>query len=163
MSLKITATLLLLVAAATLQAQSKVMQELHERHPDAAVFMLYHSTLNMLNVNDDEDYARMVYDIDRIKILTVSDTIGTFRKEELPKLRQQLAAHGFEELLSIHNRDLDMAAYVKQKANKEISGFFVIVYQPEAVLLIDVTGKVPAADISKLVKTINNIPQIPWK
>ncbi len=163
MNLKITATFLLLIAAGTLRAQSKVMQALHERHPDAAVLMLYHSTLNMLNINDDEDYARLVYDIDRIKILTISDAIGFFREEELPWLRQQLAAHGFEELLSVRNSELDMAAYVKQKANKEIRGFFVILYQPEAVLLIDVIGKVPAADISKLVKTINNIPQIPWK
>ena len=49
---------LLLAGSSPLLAQGPTMRELADDYPDAFKLMFYHSTLNMLNMEDNEDFAR---------------------------------------------------------------------------------------------------------
>ena len=117
------AIILLLVLPGLAQAQSKVMRDLADDFPDAFVLMIYHSSLNMLNIDDDPDFARMIYDIEKIKVLRVDKNEDKFTSEALSSLKVTLNDRGFEELMMIKSKDYDIGVYLLED-DGDIEGYF---------------------------------------
>ena len=141
------------------QAQSKVMRELGNDYPDAFVLMFYHSSLNMLNLDDDPDFARMIKDIEKIKVLRIDKDVDEFRKEDVTSLKADLTDDGFEQLMVIKSKDYDIGVYILED-DDDIEGFFLLMNEEENFTAIDVLGSMAVGDISQLVEKIKDVKDL---
>ena len=132
------------------------MRELSDSYPDAFVLMFYHSSLNMLNIDDDPDFARMIHDIEKIKVLRIDKEEDNFNSEALSTLKKELADRDFEELMIVKSKDYDIGVYLHEDGD-DIEGFFLIMDENETFMAIDVLGSMPVGDISQLVNKIKDV------
>jgi Domain of unknown function (DUF4252) len=148
--------ILLLLSTGFAQAQSKVMRQLADDYPDAFALMIYHSSLNMLNIDDDPDFARMIHDIDKIKVLRVDKKEEKFTVEKLSAIKSELTDRGFEELMIIKSKDYDIGVYILED-DGDIEGYFLLMDEDENFTAIDVLGSMAVGDISQLVQKIKDV------
>jgi len=126
--------------------QSKVMRNLAEEFPEARVIMLYHSTLNMLNIEEDEEYARMIRDIEKIKLLIVDKTTQKYSTTVIDDLKSDLSKYDFEELMTLRSKDYDIGVYINDD-DGDIEGFFFIMDEEESLVAVDLVGNMPVGDV----------------
>ena len=150
------AFILLLILPGLVQAQSKVMRDLADDFPDAFVLMIYHSSLNMLNIDDDPDFARMIRDIEKIKVLRVDKDEDNFTSEALVDLKGDLNDRGFEELMAIKSKDYNIGVYILED-DDDIEGYFLLMDEDENFTAIDVLGSMAVGDIGQLVDKIKDV------
>lgn len=143
--------LTLVLASQLTLAQSKVMKNLSERFPDATTFMIYHSSLTMLNQTDDPEIAELASSIDKIKVLT----FDSFSSEEKKKLVDDLESYGFEALMTIKHKGSDVLVYLLED-DDEIEGYFLLVQSEDGTMAIDVIGSPTAQQIGKIIDTVKN-------
>lgn len=148
--------LILFISSTQLFAQGPTMRELSEEYPDAFKLMFYHSTLNMLNMEDDEDFARIIKDIDRIKLLRIDKDKFIFKADDLKDLRETLADRGYEELMMVTSKESRISVYIQEDGD-DIEGFFLYMDEDEAFTAIDVRGYVALNDIGMLVETLKDV------
>ena len=132
------------------------MRELADDFPDAFVLMIYHSSLNMLNVDDDPDFARMIRDIEKIKVLRLDKAEDDFTKEALTALKANLNERGFDELMIVRSKDYDIGVYINED-DGDIEGYFLLMDEEENFTAIDVLGSMAVGDISQLVEKIKDV------
>ncbi|GEM_PF-1605705 len=155
--MKQTATIILLLILPLLaRPQSKVMRSLSAAHPGALVLMFYHSTLNMLNIDDDPEFARMVRDIEKIKVLRINKQENAFDRHALASLKADLQGHGFAELMIIKSKGYDIGVYILEDGD-DIEGFFLMMDEEDSFTAIDVLGSMPVGDVSQLVNKIREV------
>ena len=150
------AFILLLILPGLAQAQSKVMRDLADDFPDAFVLMFYHSSLNMLNMDDDPDFARMIRDIEKIKVLRIDKAEDDFTNSALSSLMEALNDRGFEELMIIKSKDYDIGVYINED-DGDIEGYFLLMNEDENFTAIDVLGSMAVGDIGQLVDKIKDV------
>jgi len=132
-------------------AQSKAMQNLAEEYPNAISFVLYHSSLNMLNQGDDPEIAALAATIDKIKVLTIQDFSEIAQKQ----LITELESSNFEMLMALKHKSLDVLVYIMEE-DETIEGYFLIVKSDENTMAIDVVGSPDAKQIGKIIDTVKN-------
>jgi Domain of unknown function (DUF4252) len=154
--MKILGIVFLLLLPGFTQAQSKVMRELAGDYPDAFVLMIYHSSLNMLNMDDDPDFARMIHDIDKIKVLRIDKQEEKFSGDNLSTIKGNLNDRGFEELMIIKSKDYDIGVYILAE-DDDIEGYFLMMDEDKNFTAIDVLGSMAVGDISQLVEKIKDV------
>lgn len=149
------ALILLLILPGLVQAQSKVMRDLADDFPESRVIMIYHSSLTMLNMEDDPDFARMIYDIEKIKVLIIDkeDQEEGYSEEVLPSLKADLVERNFEELMIVKSKEYDIGVYILED-DDEIEGFFFVMDETDSLVAIDLLGSMPVGDISQLIDKI---------
>ena len=143
----------LIICPALAFGQSKVMRNLAEEFPEARVIMLYHSTLNMLNIEEDEEYARMIRDIEKIKLLIVDKTTQKYSTTVIDDLKSDLSKYDFEELMTLRSKDYDIGVYINDD-DGDIEGFFFIMDEEESLVAVDLVGNMPVGDVGKLIDKI---------
>jgi len=155
-----TITFLVLVGTSfVVNAQSKLMRELSDTYPDAFVLMFYHSSLNMLNMDDDPDFARMVHDIDKIKVLRINKEEENFTNESLVNLKARITDKGYENLMVIKSKEMDIGVFILEDDN-EIEGFFLLMDEDENFWAIDLLGSMQVGDIGQLVSKIKEVKDL---
>jgi len=132
------------------------MRNLADDYPDAFVLMIYHSSLNMLNIDDNPDFARMIHDIDRIKVLRIDKKEENFTNTSLSSLKETLTDRGFEELMIVKSKEYDIGVYIHEDED-EIEGYFLILNEDENFTAIDVLGSMAVGDIGQLVEKIKDV------
>lgn len=147
---------ILFISSTQLFAQGPTMRELSEEYPEAFKMMFYHSTLNMLNMEDDEDFARVIKDIDRIKLLRVDKDKFIFKADDLKELRETLADRGYEELMMVTSKESRISVFIQEDGD-DIEGFFLYMDEDEAFTAIDVRGYIALNDIGMLVETLKDV------
>ena len=140
-------------------AQSKLMRELSDTYPDAFVLMFYHSSLNMLNIDDDPDFARMIHDIDKIKVLRINKKEENFTNESLVKLKSTITDKGYENLMVIKSKEMNIGVFILEDDN-EILGFFLLMDEDEYFWAIDLLGSMQVGDIGQLVSKIKEVKDL---
>ncbi len=148
--------LLLFLIPIHLWAQGPTMKELSEQYDEAKSFMIYHSTLNMLNIEDNEDFARVVHDIDRIKVLIIEKSEHDFTPTNLTEVREALGERSYEELMTIESKENKIAVFI-QEVDEDIEGFFLYLDENDSFTAIDVRGSIQLQDIGLLVDKIQEI------
>ena len=132
------------------------MRELSEEYDEARAFMIYHSSLNMLNIEDNEDFTRVVHDIDRIKVLIIDKSESEFASSRLSDLRETLADRSYEELMTFDSKENNIAVFILED-DEEIEGFFLYMDEGESFTAIDVRGSIQLKDIGLLVEKIQEL------
>lgn len=140
-------------------AQSKLMRELSDTYPDAFVLMFYHSSLNMLNIEDDPDFARMIHDIDKIKVLRINKKEENFTNESLVELKSTIIDKGYENLMVIKSKEMNIGVFILEDDN-EILGFFLLMDEDEYFWAIDLLGSMQVGDIGQLVSKIKEVKDL---
>ena len=135
------------------------MKELSEEYPAAFKLMFYHSSLNMLNIEDNEDFARVIRDIDKIKLLRIDKEEASFNNEQLKSIRTKLNTRSYEELMKVKSQDSDIAVFI-QEDDGDIEGFFLYMDEEESFTAIDVRGYIDLADIGLLVDKIKEVDKL---
>ncbi len=157
--MRIITLLALMGSSLFVNAQSKLMRELSDTYPDAFVLMFYHSTLNMLNIDDDPDFARMIHDIDKIKVLRIEKREENFTNESLVKLKSTITDKGYENLMVIKSKEMDIGVFILEDDN-EIEGFFLLMDEDENFWAIDLLGSMQVGDIGQLVSKIKEVKDL---
>lgn len=137
----------------TVSAQSKAMRQLVDEYPDARVIMIYHSSLNMLNMDDDPDFARMIRDIEKIKVLIIDKEGEDYNEKTLPALKSELSDTGFEKLMVVKSKDYDIGAYILEE-DDDIEGFFFVMEEDDSLVAVDLVGSMPVSDIGQLMEKL---------
>ena len=132
------------------------MRNLSDEYPDAFVLMFYHSSLNMLNIDDDPEFARMISDIEKIKVLRINKEEDNFDAKAISDLKKDLADRDFEELMIVKSKDYDIGIYILED-DDDIEGFFLLMDEDETFMAIDVLGSMQVGDISQLVNKIKEV------
>ena len=140
-------------------AQGKTMRELSDQYPDAFELMFYHSSLNMLNIEDNEDYARVIRDIDRIKLIRIEKDEFDFASGDLSDIRETLADRSYEELMMVTSKDSKISVFIQEDGD-DVEGFFLYMDEEEAFTAIDVRGYIQLQDIGLLVEKLKDIDKI---
>jgi hypothetical protein len=107
----------------------------------------------MLNIDDDPEFARMIHDIDKIKVLRINKEEDNFNSEALNTLKKDLADRDFEELMIVKSKEYDIGVYIHEDGD-DIEGFFLMMDEDETFMAIDVLGSMPVGDIGQLVNKI---------
>ena len=154
--MRITTILFLLLLPILSIGQSKAMRNLSDEYPDAFVLMFYHSSLNMLNIDDDPEFARMISDIEKIKVLRINKEENKFDAKAISDLKKDLADRDFEELMIVKSKDYDIGIYILED-DDDIEGFFLLMDEDETFMAIDVLGSMQVGDISQLVNKIKEV------
>ncbi len=157
--MRIIIILVLLTSPLVGNSQSKIMRELSDNYPDAFVLMFYHSSLNMLNVDDDPEFARMIRDIDKIKVLRLDKANDNFNSQELASLKAKLNDKGYENLMVVKSKELDVGVFILEEDN-DTKGFFLLMDEDENFTAIDVLGSMQVGDISQLVTKIKEVKDL---
>ncbi|MEN8248537.1 MAG: DUF4252 domain-containing protein [Bacteroidota bacterium] len=144
------------------QAQSKVMRNLSEQYPDAFVLMFYHSSLNMLNIDDDPTFSRMIRDLEKIKLLRINKDADSFTKENLNELKEELNDRDYEKLMVAKSKEFDITVYILEDPPgggqaSDIEGFFLFMDEESEFYAIDVVGSMNVSDIGLLVDRIKEV------
>lgn len=142
--------LLLILVPAIAHSQSKVMRNLADDFPEARVLMFYHSTLNMLNLEDDPEFAEMIRDIEKIKVLIIENSLTDDKKAVVADLKLDLGKYDFEELMTINSKDYDIGVYINDD-DGNIEGFFFIMNEEESLITVDLVGSMPVSDVGMLI------------
>ena len=140
-------------------AQGKTMRELSDQYPDAFELMFYHSSLNMLNIEDNEDYARVIKDIDRIKLIRIEKDEFDFASGNLSDIRETLSDRSYEELMMVTSKDSKISVFIQEDGD-DVEGFFLYMDEEEAFTAIDVRGYIQLNDIGLLVEKLKDIDKI---
>ena len=150
--MKLIAILVLALLPCYTLAQSKVMRNLSEEFPDGRVFMFYHSSLRMLNVEDDPDFDRMIRDIEKIKVLMIEKEESFESEKVLSEIKDGLEDEEFEELMAVKSKDYNIGVYILE--DDESEGFFLLMNEDDNLIAIDLVGSMPIGDIGQLVDKI---------
>ena len=126
------------------------MRNLADEFPDARVLMFYHSTLNMLNLEDDPEFAEMIRDIEKIKVLIVEKSSSDDKNEAVTELKLDLGKYDFEELMTINSKDYDIGVYINDD-DGDIDGFFFIMNEEDSLIAVDLVGSMPVSDVGMLI------------
>lgn len=132
------------------------MRNLSEQYPDAFVLMFYHSSLNMLNIDDDPTFARMIRDLEKIKLLRINKDADDFTSENLKDLKKELNDRDYEMLMVAKSNEFDITVYILED-DDDIKGFFLFMDEESEFYAIDVVGSMNVGDISLLVDRIKEV------
>lgn len=157
--MRIITLLALMGSSLFVNAQSKLMRELSDTYPEAFVLMFYHSSLNMLNIDDDPDFARMIHDIDKIKVLRINKKEENFTNESLVELKSTIIDKGYENLMVIKSKEMNIGVFILEDDN-EILGFFLLMDEDEYFWAIDLLGSMQVGDIGQLVSKIKEVKDL---
>ncbi len=131
-------------------AQSSVVTDFKENHETALSLYLYPSTLRMINIERNPEFDAMISEIKKARFFKLDS--GVVSKDDLVKLEKDLANEGFEEVMFMKNKDMDLRVWGLEKRNSEL---VILSKQEEEVMLLEINGMINIAKIPKLTQTFN--------
>jgi hypothetical protein len=136
-----------------LYAQSTTTQQLHKKHVDAFYLYFYKNTLQMINQDNNEEFAKLIDNIDKMKFLRIDK-----KKEELDvrALIVQYQEEAFEELMSMREEDKDIKVFIKER-NKVTLGLVMLINDQDALSILDIKGSVPLDQLVSLYDKVRMI------
>lgn len=127
--------------------QSKAMENLTEEFPDSRPLVFYYSTLKMFVPPENIELKELIYDIEKIKVLFVSDSdISSYPQSEI---KSDLVDDGYDEAMTIRHDGNDILVYVKEK-NGSADGFFLFMEGEDGLTALDLEGTIPLDKIGLL-------------
>ncbi|MGK7390532.1 MAG: DUF4252 domain-containing protein [Candidatus Cyclobacteriaceae bacterium M2_1C_046] len=147
---------LLIAITGPAYAQSRTTQELHEKYEDSFYMFFYKNTLKMLNQDDNEEFAALIEDIEKMKFLRIDKEKHKFDRKAIRGLMQQYQDDEFEELMSMRDKDADIKVYIKEK-DQITHGLVMLINETDNLAILDIKGAVP---LNKLASLYDKVKQI---
>lgn len=136
--------------------QSKTTKSLEEKYEDAFGLFFYNNTLNMLNQTDDEDFAELIKDIDKMKFLRISRKENKITQAQITDLIADYKAEDFEDLMTMRYEGMNVQVYI-QEDDKVTTGLVFIMSDEESLSVLDVKGAVPMSQLANLISKVKEM------
>lgn len=136
--------------------QSKTTKSLEEKYQDAFGLFFYNNTLHMLNQTDDEEFAELIKDIDKMKFLRINRTENKISQEQITTLIADYKAEDFEDLMTMRHEGMNVQVYI-QEDDKVTTGLVFIMTDEESLSVLDVKGAVPMNQLANLISRVKEI------
>ncbi len=149
-------TLLLLAIPLLTIAQSKTTRSLQDKYDDAFGLFFYNNTLNMLNQTDDEDFAELIKDIDKMKFLRIDRKANNIEQSEITELIEGYKDEDFEDLMTMRHEGMNVQVYI-QEDDGVTTGLVLVMTDDESLSVLDVKGKVPMNQLANLISKVKNL------
>lgn len=131
-------------------AQNRVVTDFHESHNTTLSLYFYPSTLRMINLEKNSEFDEMIRGIKKARFFKMDS--GQVSKDDLQKLTEELSEQGFEEIMFIKNREMDLQVWGMEKRTPET---VIISKNNNEVFLVEVNGMINIAKIPKLTEAFN--------
>ena len=131
-------------------AQNSAVTDFRESHETALSLYFYPSTLRMINLERNPEFDEMIRHIKKARFYKLDSGIVT--NDDLQKLMHQLIEQGFEEIMFIKNKEMDLRVFGK---DSRIPETIYISKNQDEVLLLEVNGMINVAKIPKIFETFN--------
>lgn len=131
-------------------AQSDVVTEFKENHKTALSLYFYPSTLRMINIERNPEFDKMISEITKARFFKMDS--GAVSKDDLSRLEKDLTKEGFEEVMFMKNKDMDLRVWGMEKRNPEL---VILSKSGEELMLLEINGMINIAKIPKLAQTFN--------
>ena len=148
--------LFLLVTPFLSYGQSDTMQKWHKKYDNAFTLFFYQSTLNMLNMQDNEEFQDIIKDIDKMKLITIDKSEDEFTTSHYKELVADYENDSFEELMSFRQKEANIKAYIKEK-DGNTKGIAVLINSDSTMTIIDLKGSVPLNKIGQLAQQVQTL------
>ncbi len=149
-------TLLLVGLPLLTLAQSKTTKSLQDKYDDAFGLFFYNNTLNMLNQTDDEDFAELIKDIDKMKFLRIDRKANNIEQSAITKLIADYKDEDFEDLMTMRHEGMNVQVYI-QENDGVTTGLVFVMTDEESLSVLDVKGKVPMNQLANLISKVKSI------
>lgn len=149
-------TLVLIALPLLTVAQSKTTKSLQEKYDDAFGLFFYNNTLNMLNQTDDEDFAELIKDIDKMKFLRIDRKANKIEQSEIKDLIADYKDEDFEDLMTMRHEGMNVQVYI-QEDDGVTTGLVFVMTDDESLSVLDVKGKVPMNQLANLISKVKSI------
>jgi hypothetical protein len=129
-------------------------QDILKTYADTACidkYCLYPSTLRMINLTQNEDYNKMVENIEKLLVYTLDSTARADKSYR--QILKEYQKNGFEELATIAGGKTNLSIYGKNGKENEFAG---VVTTSEDVYAFYLIGHI---DIAKIPALIQNFKQ----
>ena len=131
-------------------AQNRAVTEFRETHEAALSLYFYPSTLRMINLERNMEFDEMIRDIKKARFFKMDS--GAVHNEDILKLDNRLRDEGFEEVMFMKSKDMDLKVWGVGKRNPVL----IIISKSDAdVMLLEVNGMINIAKIPKLTESFN--------
>jgi hypothetical protein len=137
----------LLIISFSSFAQNSAVTDFKDLHATALSLYFYPSTLRMVNLERSKDFDDMIRDIRKARFFKMDS--GAVTSHDLQKFTGELSALGFEEIMFIKNREMDLQVWALEKRHPEM---IFISKSEEDVLLLEVIGMINIAKIPGLIE-----------
>ena len=81
------------------QSESKAVNKFLQDHPDLKAYYIYQSTLRLANQSGDENFNRLIKDVDKI-IVHMAEGTGEVSRDSYNAMVRELYDEGFETLVN---------------------------------------------------------------
>ena len=141
--------LLLVIGSFQGMAQSETTNDLSDKYENAFTLFFYQNTLQMINQTDNEEFAALIENIEKMKFLRIGKEAHNFTKEDYGQLVSSYRKEAFDDLMTMRHEGMDINVFIKEK--KGITeGLVVLMEDGESVSVLDIKGSVPLDQIAKL-------------
>jgi hypothetical protein len=133
--------------------QSKSIDRFRKEFKEDNNVFIYKSTLQMLNTENNPEFANLIKDIEEIRVLNYTKTNRKFSADQIATLKNSLKKEKFVDLMIINEKDNRINLYNREKKGKTI-GFVALIENPEKFIIIDVDGSL---DLNKFMQLKNKL------
>ncbi len=148
--MKITAFITLLFISYCGLAQNGAVTDFQENHGAALSLYFYPSTLRMMNLERNEEFDEMIRHVKKARFFRMDSAQVT--SDDLIALTDQLSKGGFEEIMFIKNKEMDVRVWGAEKRTPET---IVISKNGYEVMLLEINGMINVAKIPKIMNSFN--------
>jgi hypothetical protein len=135
-------------------SQSKSINRFRARYKESSGVFFYSSTLKMLNMENNPEFAAVLDDIEEIRVLNYDNLNGGIHALDISKLKNDLQEEDYSNIMMIHENGSSICLYNHQKRGIS-DGFVAIIENNDNFVLIDLIGKVDMAKFLELKKRID--------
>jgi len=136
-------------------AQSKSIEHFRRNYRENSNLFFYKSTLNMLNSANNEEFSKLLDNIEEIRVLNYSISQQSFTTEDIKTLKKSVEKEGYNQVLLFNEKGNTITLYNKLKKDKTV-GFLGVVENRENLIIIDLIGSVDINAFMELKKKIDS-------
>lgn len=143
------ATILLVLGSLEGMAQSKTTNALSDKYENVFTLFFYQNTLQMINQTDNEEFAALIENIEKMKFLRIGKEVHKFTEEDYTRLVSSYRNEAFEDLMTMRHEGMDINVFIKERRGIT-EGLVVLMEDGESISVLDIKGSVPLNQIAKL-------------
>ena len=148
--MRIILSLFLTIFSLSSYAQNSAVTDFKENHEIALSLYFYPSTLRMVNIEQNPEFNEMIRQVKKARFFKIDS--GAVSKDDLKNLVVKLTEDGFEEVMFVKNKNMDIKVWGLETKNPEL---VIISKSDEELMLLEINGMINIAKIPKLAETFN--------
>lgn len=137
-------------------AQSKTTKMVEEKYSNVFKLFFYNNTLEMLNQTNNEEFALLIKDIDKMKFLRIGRAEQNITNSDIADLISEYHDEDFEDLMTMRHEGMNVNIYIKED-DGVTEGLIFLMTDEENLSILDVKGAVPLQQVATLLSKMQDV------